>query len=540
MSTDLDDKLDFSQLPPLPDGWAWSLPAEFCTTVASGSTPTADKLREGSGDIPFIKVNNLTHFGVLDFSARTAFIERETHVGPQKRSIAKPGDVLINIVGPPLGKVSLVPDTFPEWNINQAIVLFRPSTGISPRYLSHALLTDSVMRRLIRLAKATAGQLNVGVSMCRKLLPIPIAPAAEQNRICDALDEVLSDLDAGVVALERVRAKLARYRAAVLKAAVEGALTFEWRQQHPNLEPATELLTRILAERRHRWEQRQLRNFEEKGEGPPRNWKEKYKEPLPPDDGDLPRLPPDWCWATLGQIADIEGGVTKGQKFSAKDQTRVVPYLRVANVQRGFLNLCVLKEIRALESDINALRLMPGDVLFTEGGDRDKLGRGWVWEGQIPECIHQNHVFRGRLVLPEVQPRLVSWCGNSYGQLWFMKTGKQSVNLASINLTVLRSFPVPIPPAREQEAIVEAVEDHLSIIEHTENEINDKVAEAHSLRQSILRHAFTGQLVPQDPNDEPASELLKRIAAERDARTQGAAAEKPASRSPKRKTAKVP
>jgi type I restriction enzyme S subunit len=168
-----------------------------------------------------------------------------------------------------------------------------------------------------------------------------------------------------------------------------------------------------------------------------------------------------------------------------------------------------------LESDIQQLRLLSGDVLFNEGGDRDKLGRGWIWQGEIAECIHQNHVFRARLISPEVQPKVISWCGNSYGQHWFVREGKQSVNLASINLTVLRSFPVPLAPAAEQEAIVEAVEDQLSVIDHIERDLDAMLKNAQSLRQAILRQAFTGQLVPQDPNDEPAAELLKRIAAGR-------------------------
>jgi type I restriction enzyme S subunit len=174
-----------------------------------------------------------------------------------------------------------------------------------------------------------------------------------------------------------------------------------------------------------------------------------------------------------------------------------------------------MKEIRAREADIQDLNLQAGDILFNEGGDRDKLGRGWIWEGQIPECIHQNHVFRARLFLREVNPKFISWCGNSYGQRWFMRTGKQSVNLASINLTVLRSFPVPLASAAEQEAIVEAVEDQLSVIDHLEADLEAKLGSAQALRQSILRNAFTGQIVPHDPNDEPASELLKRIDAER-------------------------
>ncbi|MEI8340515.1 MAG: hypothetical protein WCH43_03140 [Verrucomicrobiota bacterium] len=344
---------------------------------------------------------------------------------------------------------------------------------------------------------------------------LPLPPLREQECIREKVEEILSDLDAGVAALERVQAKLKHFRAAVLKAAVEGALTAEWRTKHPDIEPASALLTRILAERRRRWEKAQLQKFKEAGKEPPKNWKAKYPEPVEPDTTNLPPLPKGCCWASLDQLAEIVGGVTKGQKFTPKDETRVVPYLRVANVQRGYLDLSHMKEIRALVSDIESLRLQPGDVLFNEGGDRDKLGRGWIWEGQIPDCIHQNHVFRARLFLREVKPKLISWCGNSYGQRWFMRTGKQSVNLASINMTVLRSFPVPLAPAAEQEEIVELVEDQLSVIDHLEADIETKLKSAQALRQSILRHAFTGQLVPQNPKDEPAAELLKRIAAQR-------------------------
>lgn len=200
--------------------------------------------------------------------------------------------------------------------------------------------------------------------------------------------------------------------------------------------------------------------------------------------------------------------------------------MRVANVQRGYLDLTEIKEIRAVEADIEALRLCPGDVLFNEGGDRDKLGRGWVWEGQIPECIHQNHVFRARLLLSDVMPKFVSWCGNSYGQRWFMRAGKQSVNLASINLAVLRSFPVPLAPVSEQESIVEMVEDQTSVIDHVESDLSARLLASTGLRQSILRHAFTGQLVPQHAGDEPASELLKRITAEREERDRRVQADK--------------
>src|SRR5262249_44532870 len=124
-----------------------------------------------------------------------------------------------------------------------------------------------------------------------KLFEILLPPLSEQERIGDALDEVFSNLDAGVMLLEQVREKLKLYRASVLKAAIEGRLTTEWRKRHPQVEPASELVKRILAERRRSWEEAQLRKFEEQGTEPPGNWKEKYREPPATDVTNLPPLP---------------------------------------------------------------------------------------------------------------------------------------------------------------------------------------------------------------------------------------------------------
>lgn len=395
----------------------------------------------------------------------------------------------------------------------------RAEQGVAAPWIVNYLLQHSTRRAAQRKMTGGVGQMRVPAAFLESL-QLPLPPSAEQQRIADALDELFSDLDQGVAALERARAKLKLYRASVLKAAVNGALTADWRAAHPDAEPASALLERILVERRRRWEADQLARLKAAGKPPPKNWKAKYKEPVAPDTTNLPTLPEGWCWAALDQIAAVTGGVTKGQKYAETDATGEVPYLRVANVQRGYLDLSVIKHIRALERDVEELRLQPGDVLFNEGGDRDKLGRGWVWEGQIDECIHQNHVFRARLLDSDVKPKLVSWCGNSYGQRWFMRAGKQSVNLASINLTVLRSFPVALAPASEQVELVDVIDQQLSTLDRLDADLDAKLKSAQALRQSILRDAFAGKLVPQDPDDEPASVLLERIAAERAEREQ--------------------
>jgi len=218
---------------------------------------------------------------------------------------------------------------------------------------------------------------------------------------------------------------------------------------------------------------------------------------------------------TLGEIADVVGGVTKDAKRQSDPSFVEVPYLRVANVQRGYLDLSVVTTIRVPTTTVGKLRLEPGDILFNEGGDRDKLGRGWIWEAKIKDCIHQNHVFRARLLTDKFDPKFVSMHGNTFGRMWFEKMGKQTTNLASLNLTTLKSFPVPNLPIERQREIVAEVERRLSLIDSLQSATDDSLARCNSLRSAILAAAFSGMLVPQDSTDESASALLERIAAER-------------------------
>ncbi len=349
-------------------------------------------------------------------------------------------------------------------------------------------------------------------------IELPLPPRAEQTRIVAKLEELLSELDAGVAELKAAQKKLGQYRQSLLKAAVEGSLTAEWRARNSSAETGTRLLERILNERRVRWEAKQLARFKEQGKEPPKDWREKYPEPVRPDTTDLPQLPEGWMWASLDMLGDIASGVAKGTKRNASTVVREVPYLRVANVQRGYLDLSEVKTILATERDIAELTLVDGDVLFNEGGDRDKLGRGWVWREAVANCIHQNHVFRLRPYLTELQPELISHHGNTFGKLWFQNAGKQTTNLASINMGMLRAFPVPVAPSEEQGEILEQIREQLENLDQQERATNLAMAQSTAQRQNILRAAFAGQLVPQDPNDESASTLLARIRKERAAR----------------------
>jgi len=205
-------------------------------------------------------------------------------------------------------------------------------------------------------------------------------------------------------------------------------------------------------------------------------------------------LPQGWACFPLRELGDITGGLTKGKKRRPTDRLTEVPYLRVANVQRGFLNLSEMKLIEATDSEIAALSLVPGDVLFNEGGDRDKLGRGCVWSGELPLCIHQNHVFRVRLKHGLIASYVSAYGNSDDGQRYFLGSGKQTTNLASINITTLGGLPVRVPPIEEQLRIVAKLDALQSSSRRARGALDSIPPLLEKLRQSILAAAFRGDL----------------------------------------------
>jgi type I restriction enzyme S subunit len=235
---------DKSNLVQLPTGWEWARAEQLCDFITKGTTPAASKLFDDSGEVPYIKVYNLTNRGTLDFSMNPTFIARATHEGELARSRVFPDDVLMNIVGPPLGKVSIVPSTHPEWNVNQAIAIFRAMPSFNNKFLSYCLLTESVLTWAVRRSKATAGQFNLTLEICRDL-PLPVPPANEQRRIVNELERRLSVLEELEMQTKLDLTRAERLRQSILKSAFEGKLA----PQDPNDEPANVLLERVRADR---------------------------------------------------------------------------------------------------------------------------------------------------------------------------------------------------------------------------------------------------------------------------------------------------
>jgi len=197
-------------------------------------------------------------------------------------------------------------------------------------------------------------------------------------------------------------------------------------------------------------------------------------------------VPDSWAWTTLGEIAEVVGGVTKDGRKQSDPALPLIPYLRVANVQRGFLDLKKVAEIRVPKATLEKLRLQRGDVLLNEGGDRDKLGRGWVWDGQIPDCIHQNHVFRARLFPGVLEPKLLTFYVNELAREWIEQRATQSVNLASISLSKIKTLPVPVPPRAEQKLILASLESLLSRLDFALSELETAEKRVERFKESIV------------------------------------------------------
>lgn len=344
-------------------------------------------------------------------------------------------------------------------------------------------------------------------------IPLPLPPLPEQHRIVDAIDELFSDLDAGVANLERAKANLKRCRASVLKSAVEGRLTEEWRKANPQSETGKQLLERILRERRSNWEREQLAAFKAKGKSPPKDWKDRYEEPA--DEEGLFPLPQGWTWAASLQICErVESGSTPKASDMSSGRGEV-PFIKVYNLTKDgtldFTNNPTFVSKATHEGLLGRSRVRPSDVLMNIVGP--PFAKVSVAPADYPEWnINQAIVlFRPSAV---ISPRFLKICLLSMEVLrWIIRTAKATAGQSNLSVANARRLPIPLPPLAEQEQIVALVEERLSQIDFAEKAIEQGLERAKRLRQSILKRAFEGRLVPQDPNDEPASVLLERIKA---------------------------
>jgi type I restriction enzyme, S subunit len=478
----------------LPHGWCWATLGDLATQCLNGY----GKRRQEAGTPTIV--------------LRLADIEKgEVSLGSPRRVNASPDEV---------EKYRLLSDDLLGIRVNGSpdlvgrLIRFSES-GEPVLFCDHFIrvrLRQPSMARFVRLYGDTkaarehvnqnkvssAGQNTISQGTLERT-QIPLPPLEEQHRIVAKVEELFSDLDAAVAMLERVKAKLKRYRAAVLKAAIEGKLTEEWRERHRDTEPAASLLDRILEERRRRWEEAQLAKFKAADKEPPKNWQAKYEEPVGPDTTALPTLPKGWCWVTLDQVAECldHMRVPINKKERAKRQG-VIPYYG-ANGLVGFIDDYLFDEplILVVEDETFVGREKPFSYKIT--------GKAWV--------NNHAHILRAAngMAIDFLNQTLMFY---PFTPLTTGTTGRRKLTKNALMLA-----PIRLPPAHEQAQVGEEVARRLSIIEEIEAQVEANLKRATRLRQGILKRAFEGKLVPQDPTDEPADKLLERIRASRDGST---------------------
>lgn len=368
--------------------------------------------------------------------------------------------------------------------LNQDMRALTPNPGIDPFFVAHFLRsTGEVILDRCGKDGTTVNSIEAE-RLDHHLVPVP--PLETQREIVARIDALFAEVEDGEAALAPARADLGTWRKALLKAAVTGDLTADWRAERmkaegPPPETGSDLLARILTERRTRW------NAE------PHNNGRKYVEPAGPDTDELPELPEGWVWATLAQLGEVSGGVTKNAKRDIH-QLRL-PYLRVGNVYAGRLDLDRVETIGLAESEVARISLREGDLLIVEGnGSLEQIGRSAVWTGEIDPCVHQNHLIKVRPAIRILADYIQAWLRSPGGRKTLEQHASSTSGLHTLSISKVEAVRCPLPPLHEiAQALFEldVAMAKCSDAEADEDMIFDLSA---TLRQSILAAAFRGAL----------------------------------------------
>jgi len=376
--------------------------------------------------------------------------------------------------------------------------VLRPTQAVCSQLLMYFVLQLEVRRAARMKMKGAAGQLRVPPEFLRDYA-FDVPPRPEQDRIVQKIEEQFTRLDAAVAALKRVRISLKRYRAAVLKAACEGRLVPTEaelaRNDGRSYETGEELLSRVLKERRTKWEADQLAKMVSCGKAPQTDdWRNKYKEPDPPETDSLASLPTGWKWASIDQIAEcLDGRRVPVNKNERARRSGSVPYYG-ANARVGWIDDFLFDEplVLVVEDETFVGRTLPFSYLIT--------GKSWV----------NNHAH----VLRPTGAVTSEFLNYSLAFYPFTPLTTGSTGRRKLTQKALLQAQYPLPPIAEQVRIATEIERVLSVADEIDSDLQKNMERAKRLRQSILKRAFEGKLVPQDPRDEPAAALLERIRTE--------------------------
>ncbi len=357
-------------------------------------------------------------------------------------------------------------------------------------------------------------------------LKIALPPLNEQKRIVAKIEELFSELDNGIAALKTAREQLKVYRQAVLKHAFEGKLTATWREENADkLETPEQLLARIQKEREARYQQ-QLAEWKVAV----KEWEVNGKEGKKPGKPTLPKvselapelaaktlgdLPCGWCWVKLSDV--LQSSPQNGLYKPSSDYGSGCKIIRIDNFYDGsVVDIQKLKRLAATNEEVETYGLSIGELIVNRVNSIEYLGKSALIRDLDEPTVFESNIMRCEFVDGHISKEFVTFFLNSrLGRQELCKNAKHAVNQASINQTDVGNAFLPMCSFEEQEIVVSVAISKTDAIDHTVDEIDQQLAKAETLRQSILKKAFSGQLVPQDEGDEPASALLARIKAEK-------------------------
>lgn len=394
--------------------------------------------------------------------------------GATKYFIRKKGQFIYGRQNLHKGAFGIVPEELDGFESSSDIPAFDVDSSCYPEWIYYFFKQGDFYLSLESLAKGVGSKRIHPEQLFQISIPLP--PKETQKAIIEKILTLEKNYATVVEENATQLSLLTALRQAILTEAVQGRLTTQWRKENPNQEHARELLQRIAVEKAKLIKEKKI-----------------SKEKLLPsiEEDEVPFVVPEgWVWCLSDEIVSFNGGVAKGKELKGKMvQT---PYLRVANVQRGHLDLSVVKEIIVSENDYQKYQLQIDDLLMIEGGDPDKVGRCAIWRNEIPNCIHQNHIFRVRVYLVnELNVQFIETFFNSpVCQKYYEKSAKRTTNLASINKSQMRMTPLAIPPLSEQHAIVEKVNTLMAYCDELEQQVRQSKADLELLMQSVLSEVF--------------------------------------------------
>jgi type I restriction enzyme S subunit len=496
---------EIDELYELPDGWIWVRLSDVINDFQPGFACGA---RDDRGYVQ-LRMNNIGLDGRLVLEKTLRVPIEKTNMGKYNLRI---GDILFNNTNSVelIGKTALFMDEVKNCVFSNHITRIRPDTQlINSKYLLNVFINDYNRGIFRMMCHRFVGQ--AGISR-KKLLEhtLPLPPIPEQHRIVAKLESLLAQVNRSKDHLVEVPLLIKRFRQSVLAAACSGRLTEDWRREHPDVEPASELLNRIREERIRRYDE-ECRKAEAEGRRKPK--KPKNLEVLEVDTEGLPELPEGWVWCKIENfIRDFQPGFACG----ARDDRGYVQ-LRMNNI--GLDGSVVLEKTLRVpieKTNIEKYNLRMGDILFNNTNSVELIGKTALFRDEIQNCVFSNHITRIRPDVRVVTPKFLLYLFNdTYNKGIFQMMCHRFVGQAGISREKLLEHTLPLPPLLEQRAIAERVERVFHFADEVEQRVAAATTHANQLTQSTLARAFRGELVPQDPNDESVSVLLERIKQER-------------------------